>query len=197
MAPVSLSFPSTLQGATSPPQTVTLTSSGAAALHISSVLLTGANANDFAMNSACSGPYPANASCPITVTFSPLGDGARAASITIADDAPGSMQMVPLTGSSTGAPVPRPAATITPPAVVFAAIPLGTTSPGAKRGDRKLWRRRVAHFFRADERRELRRFQLKEWLHSRRIRRKHCVHHWDYVHALRNRHARGHSHHHG
>jgi len=129
MAPVSLSFPSTLQGATSPPQTVTLTSSGAAALHISSVLLTGANANDFAMNSACSGPYPANASCPITVTFSPLGDGARAASITIADDAPGSMQMVPLTGSSTGAPVPRPAATITPPAVVFAAIPLGTTSP--------------------------------------------------------------------
>src|SRR6202040_1420046 len=51
------------------------------------------------------------------------------ASITIADDAPGSMQMVPLTGSGTGAPVPRPAATITPPAIVFAAIPLGTTSP--------------------------------------------------------------------
>jgi hypothetical protein len=129
MAPVSLSFSSTLQGATSPPQTVTLTSSGAAALHISSVLLTGANANDFAMSNACSGQYPANASCTITVTFSPLGDGLRTASITVTDDAPGSTQMVQLSGTGTGAPVPRPAATITPPAAVFAAIPLGTTSP--------------------------------------------------------------------
>jgi hypothetical protein len=129
MAPVSLSFPSTLQGATSPPQTVTLTSSGAAALHISTVLLTGANANDFAMTNACSGPYPANASCTITVTFSPLGDGARTASITIADEAPGSMQMVPLTGTGTGAPVPRPARNHYTAAVVFATIPLGTTSP--------------------------------------------------------------------
>jgi hypothetical protein len=118
-----------LQGATSPAQTVTLTSSGAAALHISSVLLTGANANDFAMSNGCNGPYPANATCTVTVTFSPLGDGARTASITIADDAPGSTQMVPLTGTGTGAPVPRPAATITPPVAVFAAIPLGTTSP--------------------------------------------------------------------
>jgi 6-phosphogluconolactonase (cycloisomerase 2 family) len=128
MAPDSLAFPSTVQGATSAPQSVTLTSSGAAALHISSVLLTGANANDFAMSNGCSGAYPANASCTIAVTLSPLGDGARTASITIADDAPGSPQMVPLSGTGTGAPVPRPAATITPPAAVFAAIPLGTTS---------------------------------------------------------------------
>jgi Abnormal spindle-like microcephaly-assoc'd, ASPM-SPD-2-Hydin len=129
LAPTSLSFPSTMQGATSAGQTVMLTSSGAATLHISSVVMAGANPGDFSMTSGCSGAYAANATCNISVTFSPLGDGVRAASITITDDTPGSPQTVPLSGTGAGAPVGRPAVTLAPSAVSFAAIGQGSISP--------------------------------------------------------------------
>ena len=130
LSPGSLAFPSTLQGATSASQSVLLTNSGAAPLHITSVLASGANPGDFAIApGGCSaGTYAANATCTITVTFSPLGDGARNASIIVADDAPGSTQSIPLSGTGTGAPVPHPAATITPPSLAFSAVAQGTTS---------------------------------------------------------------------
>ena len=129
ISPASLAFPSTVQGATSPAQMVTLTNSAAATLHIASVAIGGSNANDFTINNGCSGAYAANASCTIGVTFSPLADGPRSASITIADDAPGSPQIIPVTGTGAGAPVSGPAVTISPSALSFAAIGQGSTSP--------------------------------------------------------------------
>jgi 6-phosphogluconolactonase (cycloisomerase 2 family) len=128
LLPGSVSFPSTAQGVTSTSQTVTVTSSGAASLHISSVLVGGTNPADFAMISSCNGAFPVGANCTIGVTFSPLGDGLRTATISIADDAPGSPQSVELSGSGIGPPVPRPGVALAPSAVSFPATVLGTTT---------------------------------------------------------------------
>jgi hypothetical protein len=129
IAPPSLTFPSTQQGVGSAGQVVTLTSSGAAALHISSVTMTGANPGDFAMTSTCSGAIAANASCTVTVTFLPIASGSRNASISIADDAPDSPQIVPIMGTGAGTQTGKPAVTLAPSTVSFASIAQGSTSP--------------------------------------------------------------------
>jgi hypothetical protein len=128
LIPGSLSFSSTAQGATSPSQSVTVTSSGAAPLHISSVLIGGANPADFATTSICTGAFPVGASCTMGVTFSPQGDGQREATLLIADDAPGSAQSVELSGVGIGPPVTRPGVTVAPSTVSFPATAVGTTA---------------------------------------------------------------------
>jgi hypothetical protein len=143
IAPTSLTFASTQTGTASAPQSVTLTNSGAATLHISSILVGGQNPGDFAIAAgpALSGApspcaptaYAPNASCSITIAFSPLGAGARSASINIADDAPGSTQTVLLSGTGTGAPVPQPtataAATLSPSSLTFTSAFVGAQTP--------------------------------------------------------------------
>jgi hypothetical protein len=129
LMPGSLSFPATAQGATSAAQTITVANSGAATLHISSVLLSGANPGDFnIVTNGCSGAYQVNASCVISVSFSPFADGLRTASISIADDAPNSPQSVQLSGTGTGQPVSRPALTVAPGTVFFPTVTQGLTS---------------------------------------------------------------------
>jgi hypothetical protein len=127
LAPGSVSFPDTMQGATSAAQSVTVTNSGSAVLHVSSVLLGGANPGDFSPPTGCSGTVQVNASCTIGVSFAPLGDGQRTATILVADDAPGSPQSVELSGNGIGPPVARPGVTVAPSAVSFPATGLGTT----------------------------------------------------------------------
>jgi hypothetical protein len=99
----SFSFPAITQGTTGMPQNVTLTNSGTAKLNIFSVILGGANPNDFIMNNACNGALAPNANCTITVTFAPVGAGQRTATVTITDDAPGSPQTLALSGNATSA----------------------------------------------------------------------------------------------
>lgn len=110
LVPGNISFPAITQGTTGMPQSITLTNSGTANLNIFSVVLGGANPNDFTMNNACNGALALNASCTITVTFAPLGAGERTATVTITDDAPGSPQALALSGNAT------PAFTVTPSA---------------------------------------------------------------------------------
>ena len=125
LTPGSLTFASTLQGSTSPAQTVTVTSAGTATLHISSVLLGGASPADFQVASACSGAYPVASSCNITVTFSPLAAGQRTANITINDDAPNSPQSVQLTGTGAAPPPGTPLVKLTPGSASFGAVTQG------------------------------------------------------------------------
>jgi 6-phosphogluconolactonase (cycloisomerase 2 family) len=126
MQPGSVSFPSTAQGATSTAQTVTVTSTGAASLHISSVLVGGANPADFVVTGNCNGTFPVSANCSLGISFSPLGDGLRTATVLIADDAPGSPQSVELSGTGIGPPVARPGVTLSPSALLFPATTVGT-----------------------------------------------------------------------
>jgi hypothetical protein len=67
-----------------------------------------------------------NSTCTISIVFSPTASGLRQASITVADNAPGNPQAIPLTGTGVA---PLPAVTLTPASLTFASTAQGATSP--------------------------------------------------------------------
>jgi 6-phosphogluconolactonase (cycloisomerase 2 family) len=100
ISPSSVDFGTVLTGNTAIVQTVLLTNSGTSALHISSVLLSGANPGDFSESDTCIGTaVPAQGSCSIAVSFSPKAQGKRTASITVSDDIANSPQSIGVTGT--------------------------------------------------------------------------------------------------
>ena len=125
LTPTSLTFASQVVGTTSAAQTSTLKNTGTAALTITSVGLAGANPGDFTQSNDCPASLAANATCTITVTFSPTAAGGRAGSVTIADDAPGSPHALTLSGSGS---TPAPAVTLTPTSLAFGPLRVGTAS---------------------------------------------------------------------
>jgi beta-propeller repeat-containing protein/ASPM-SPD-2-Hydin domain-containing protein len=97
--PAGLVFPAQSLGTSSQPQTVTLTN-GDNPLTIASIAVGGANPGDFSETNTCAAALPAGAQCTITVTFTPTAAGIRKASVTITDNAPGSPQVLNLSGQS-------------------------------------------------------------------------------------------------
>ncbi|NOY68032.1 MAG: DUF11 domain-containing protein [Deltaproteobacteria bacterium] len=99
--PAALDFGLVPRGATTAPQTVTITNAGAADLAISVVLLGGGHAPDYSiLSDTCSGAVlsPA-ADCGINVDFSPAVAGSLGASLDIVSDGPGTPTLsLPLTG---------------------------------------------------------------------------------------------------
>jgi sugar lactone lactonase YvrE len=84
-------------GASTAPQTVTLTNRGDGPLTIGGIAATG----DFKAVSHCPPQLLPGLSCPIGVTFTPQAAGARSGSLVVTDDAnsaPGSQETVRLTG---------------------------------------------------------------------------------------------------
>ncbi|MGH9864665.1 MAG: choice-of-anchor D domain-containing protein [Candidatus Acidiferrales bacterium] len=80
---------------------MTLSSTGSAALSISSIGVSGANSSDFSQTNNCGSSVAAGNSCAISVTFGPTTTGTMAASLTITDNASNSPQSVSLTGTGT------------------------------------------------------------------------------------------------
>jgi hypothetical protein len=79
-------------------QNVTLTKTGLGILAIGNI----AAAGPFAQTNTCSGAnLKPSASCTISVTFKPKSKGILKGSVSLADNAPGSPQTLPLTGSGT------------------------------------------------------------------------------------------------
>jgi len=105
LSPTSLSFASTLVSASSAAQSVTVKNSGSAALTISSITIGGTNASSFTQTNNCGASLAASASCTVSVTFKPAAAGALSASLSIANNATGSPQIVALSGTGV-APVP-------------------------------------------------------------------------------------------
>jgi len=106
LTPASLGFGGQTVGTSSAAQSVTVRNSGTAPLSIGSILIGGTNAGDFAQTNNCPtvpSLLAANATCTISVTFAPSAIGARSATVTIGDDAPGSPHGVPLAGTGSGA----------------------------------------------------------------------------------------------
>lgn len=99
--PAPIDFPDTTTGTPTAPITVTVTNSGGAPLHISSVTITGTNPTDFAVasNTCAAAPIAVNATCTVGVTFTPTGTGARSANLQFTDDASSSPQILALTGN--------------------------------------------------------------------------------------------------
>ena len=122
-APVSLTFAQQSIDTTSTAQSVVLSNSGKAALTISNIGLAGTNAGDYAETGNCGTTLAINATCQISVTFTPTGQGTRNAMLSIGDNAPGSPQPVGLTGVTT----PAAALTLSPSSIVFPGQFVGTT----------------------------------------------------------------------
>jgi uncharacterized repeat protein (TIGR03803 family) len=97
-SPTNLNFGSQTVGASSSPLKTTLTNTGQGVLTIASIGIAGTNSNEFAQTNNCPASLSPNASCSISVTFTPTAVGNANASVTIADNAPGSPQTVPLAG---------------------------------------------------------------------------------------------------
>jgi hypothetical protein len=99
--PTSLTFAEQAIGTTSDPQTVTLTNTGAGTLNFLGspfITITGPNLSDFNVSNTCSSTLAPGLTCTITVTFRPTASGNRLAAVSIADNAPGSPQSIPLFG---------------------------------------------------------------------------------------------------
>lgn len=107
----SLSFGTNEVGTSSVSQHVLLTNTGSATLFITSITETGADASSFvvAWNTttptpeACGPTLAAAASCLIHGHFTPTAAGALTATVTIADSASGSPQIIALTGTGENA----------------------------------------------------------------------------------------------
>jgi Tol biopolymer transport system component len=104
-------------------QVVTATNTGELPLAIDRVAVVGASGTDFAKaTDDCSGSVLAAKGdvCTVTVTFTPSQVGAGADELLVADNAPGGLQRVPLTG--TGVAPPSPALSINPPRADFGSL---------------------------------------------------------------------------
>ncbi|QHN03510.1 choice-of-anchor D domain-containing protein [Granulicella sp. WH15] len=103
LTPASVNFNSVATGSSSAAQTFTLANHGNAALSISSISLGGTKAFAVGSNN-CGASLAAGSSCTISVTFTPSAVGSATATLTIADNAPGSPQSSTLTGTGTASP---------------------------------------------------------------------------------------------
>ena len=95
LSPPSLTFGQQPVGATSLPQTVTVSASGA--LNISSIT----TGTEFNQTNNCGSGISAGGSCQINVTFTPTALGVQNGTLMITDGGAGSPQSVPLSGAGT------------------------------------------------------------------------------------------------
>ncbi len=101
LSPSTLAFGSEPVDMTSPSQVVTLSNTGSAALNITSITFTDANASSFLEANTCGSSVAAGGNCTIAVLFTPSAAGALTASLSISDNASGSPQSVSLSGTGT------------------------------------------------------------------------------------------------
>lgn len=96
ISPPNLSFGNVQVGSSSPPQSVTLTNSGAVPLAISAIATT---FSPFVQSNNCPASLAVGASCTITVSFTPTGAGPFSAYLTMSDNATGGPHLAALTGT--------------------------------------------------------------------------------------------------
>jgi dienelactone hydrolase len=117
LSTTSLTFALQLVGTTSPAQSVTLSNYGTMQLNITSIIASG----DFSQSNTCGSSLAPLASCTISVTFTPTQSGTRTGTLSVADNAPGSPQMVSLTGVGT-------VVELNPTSLSFGNVPVGQQS---------------------------------------------------------------------
>ena len=121
-SPPSLTFAPQPVGTFSSPLEATLTNTGRAALHVTNVTRSG----DFYLTCNCLGTLQPGAFCTMHVTFTPTSAGTRLGHVFVKDNAPGSPQKLPLsgTGSGTGSII----LTLSPPSLSFGSVMVGSSS---------------------------------------------------------------------
>ncbi len=115
-------------GTTSPPQSLSVSSTGSFPLNLTSVSLDpNGNPGDFAKTADnCTGAtVPAGASCVISLIFTPTALGDQAVNLIISDNVQGSPQMVGLSGRGVSDAI----VSLSPTSLSFASQSAGTASP--------------------------------------------------------------------
>jgi hypothetical protein len=121
LSPASLNFGSVAVGTASPAQTITVSSTGSAALTITNIAFSGSG--DYSQTNTCPATLAIASNCAISVTFTPGAVGARNGTLLVSDNTAASPHQVALSGIGSG-----PAVTFNPPSLNFGTISLGTTS---------------------------------------------------------------------
>ena len=127
LSPLSLDFNSENVGSVTSAQTILVTNDGNASLAMANISVTGANPGDFLGTNACpvspAATLAAGAKCTISVKFQPSAAGPRTAAVTIADNASGSPQSIPLSGIGTAISI-----SLAPSSLAFSAQDVGFSS---------------------------------------------------------------------
>jgi len=121
LLPDALSFGNQVVGTTSVAQTLTLTNTGTTALKVNSI----AAAPNFSQTNTCGASLPVGASCTISVTFKPTGEGPLAGAVTVTGSAVGSPFTIPLSGTGVRS---GPNVTLSATELSFSTQLLGTAS---------------------------------------------------------------------
>ena len=69
-------------------------------MSLSSISLSGANPGDYVLTNGCGSSLSVNASCTLSISFSPTVSGTRTATIQIVSNAPTSPDLIQLTGTA-------------------------------------------------------------------------------------------------
>jgi hypothetical protein len=98
--PSTLTFGDQLKGTPSPAQTITLSNNGMRTVTVGPIAATGSIAatGDFSQTNNCAA-VPIATSCAVSVVFSPTQTGSESEVLTITDDAAGTPQSIPLSGT--------------------------------------------------------------------------------------------------
>ncbi|PYV19321.1 MAG: hypothetical protein DMG21_01985, partial [Acidobacteria bacterium] len=123
LTPFAVSFGNQKVGTSSASQTITLSNNVGKRLNISSIAITGTNSGDFRQTNNCGSRLSGQSSCTINVTFTPAAAGARAAALTVTDNASNSPQTASLSGTGTTGTV-----SLAPSTIPFGNQQVGTTS---------------------------------------------------------------------
>lgn len=128
--PATVAFGTVAVGTPSQTQTITLTNTGSAALNLTSVAVTGANAPDFEILTQGNNPCPVGGgsvivggNCTVAIQFAPQSSGTKTASLSFTDNAANSPQTIPLAGTAIA-----PAIQLSPGSLTFPGQNLGTIS---------------------------------------------------------------------
>ena len=122
VTPAGVAFGSQAVDGSAVAQTVVLTNTSSVTLLVSGVALAGTNANQFTESGACATVNP-GASCALSIAFRPTASGAKAASLTVADNAVGSPQTLVLTGTGI-----TPGVRFSPASLAFGSLAVGSYS---------------------------------------------------------------------
>ena len=124
LSSAAMGFGSQEVGTVSASRSVTLRNTGTGPLTVSSVVLAGTDAGQFAQTNNCTS-VAVGGSCAISAAFKPTSTGTKSASIAISHNAPGAPSNISLSGTATAS---APQITLSPTALSFGSQAVDTTS---------------------------------------------------------------------
>jgi trimeric autotransporter adhesin len=99
LSTASLTFPTTLHGATSLLQIVTLSNTGTVPVALNPIYLSGTNPTDFVQVTTCGATIPVGSACKVYVAFQPAAAASYTGSVIIKNNAINSAQSISLSGT--------------------------------------------------------------------------------------------------